>query len=114
MGSYAADPDNFDDEKALFLKEWGRINVELFVNKVLTEDIQATNGKDEDEQLESLNRLTDTLKTLHEVSGPLPDTPENANLDPVRRDTWRGSTHTHTFVVLEVLVLVTQHTVGVC
>ena len=90
VGSYAADPEHFHTEEALFLKNWCWISVELFVKKMLKEDIKATNGKDKDEQLESLNRLSETLKTLHEVSGIWGASATNKNLsnvDPVTCDT---------------------------
>ena len=87
---YAADPEHFHTEEALFLKNWCWISAELSVKKMLKEDIKTTNGKDKDEQLESLNRLSETLKTLHEVSGiwGASATYNNlSNVDPITCDT---------------------------
>ena len=69
VGSYAVDAELFPVQKALFLKQWGEIDVTRFVTRMNKDDILVTNRSDKVTQLQSLETLSHLLRNLRQVIG---------------------------------------------
>jgi len=67
VGSYAVDAELFPDQKALFLRQWGEIDVTRFVTRMKEDDIHVTNRSDKVDQLQSLENLSHLLRHFHQA-----------------------------------------------
>merc|ERR1719284_569722 len=65
VGSFAEDPELFDDQKRLFLRQWGNVNVETFSRRMRKDDVKVTNSSDKIEQMKSLENLSAMLSALY-------------------------------------------------
>ena len=69
VGSFAEDPELFDDQKHLFLRQWENVNVETFSRRMRKDDVKVTNSSDKIEEMKSLENLSAMLSALYLVSG---------------------------------------------
>jgi len=69
VGSHAKDDEETQSiQKKMLMQRWSKIRVENFIEKMREDDTRVTNDSDKHQQLDSLNRLSDTMKVFRRRS----------------------------------------------